>query len=420
MSATSASHKPIDYRTVFFIHQSLTIITNDPPNFDDITLLQREVLANASSVPTTLGGGRHGHAGMVLSDTAYGKESATPYFKVELPTDQAAANLNALTQHQIIEANRLYNNQVNDFHTGNHIERTLIAQIQEALPVPALSAVTKRNTGIVNLSIPDLFTYLYKTFGNITPQSHAAARAKAISHKYDHSQPMANVLNVVNTFADQAEAFGAPESDIQLVNFGMHIITSSTTIFSHDIRQWNRQRQEHKTWANFQLHFTEAQEDYKLSRPTEAPISTANLGYVEQMNVMESYVRTLEKAMNESPPPSPADYIGTPTPATIQEANATQSSSDAIQLRILEELSRLNAHSTKSSYKGKGKDKDKKKANSSRSTTNNTQLYCWSHGACSHIGADCKNPAQGHKTDATFNDMKNGSNKNCFWLQTNV
>jgi hypothetical protein len=82
---------------------------------------------------------------------------------------------------------------------------------------------------------------------------------------------MANVLNVVNTFADQAEAFGAPESDIQLVNFGMHIITSSTTIFTHDIRLWNRQRQEDKTWANFQTHFTKAQEDYKLSRPSETP-----------------------------------------------------------------------------------------------------------------------------------------------------
>jgi hypothetical protein len=96
----------------------------------------------------------------------------------------------------------------------------------------------------------------------------------------------------------------------------------------------------------------------------------------------------------------------------------TQSASDAPQLRILEELTRLNADSTKSSYNGKGRDKDKKKGNFSRSTTTNTQLYCCSHGASSHIGKECKNPAEGHKAYDTFNNMKNGSNKNCFWLQT--
>jgi hypothetical protein len=39
--------------------------------------------------------------------------------------------------------------------------------------------------------------------------------------------------------------------------------------------------------------------------------------------------------------------------------------------------------------------------------------YCWTHGLGrnkAHTSATCKNPAEGHKTDATINNMKGGNN----------
>ena len=35
--------------------------------------------------------------------------------------------------------------------------------------------------------------------------------------------------------------------------------------------------------------------------------------------------------------------------------------------------------------------------------------YCWTHGACSHVGQDCKYKADGHEDTATFNDLNGGS-----------
>ena len=43
--------------------------------------------------------------------------------------------------------------------------------------------------------------------------------------------------------------------------------------------------------------------------------------------------------------------------------------------------------------------------------------YCWTHGWCAHAGADCKNPAEGHKNEATNTNMMGGSTKNCFWIK---
>ena len=41
------------------------------------------------------------------------------------------------------------------------------------------------------------------------------------------------------------------------------------------------------------------------------------------------------------------------------------------------------------------------------------QKYCWTHGACTHNGADCKTKAQNHIDMATFKNRRGGSNKGC-------
>ena len=44
---------------------------------------------------------------------------------------------------------------------------------------------------------------------------------------------------------------------------------------------------------------------------------------------------------------------------------------------------------------------------------NNNKKYCWSHGMCGHIGEQCRNPKEGHKSEATKNNRMDGSNKGC-------
>ena len=39
----------------------------------------------------------------------------------------------------------------------------------------------------------------------------------------------------------------------------------------------------------------------------------------------------------------------------------------------------------------------------------NTNHYCWTHGVCAYQSSECKIPALGHKSDATFEDKKGGS-----------
>eukprot|EP00957_Ditylum_brightwellii_P031033 2351862-Ditylum_brightwellii.AAC.1 len=42
-----------------------------------------------------------------------------------------------------------------------------------------------------------------------------------------------------------------------------------------------------------------------------------------------------------------------------------------------------------------------------------TNKYCWTHGGCNHFGPKCHTPAQGHRSDATFQNKMGGSTTNC-------
>ena len=53
-----------------FPHQTLTKI-HGRPNFLGLRRIEKELTANASSITSTLGGGAHGHLGLVKSAAAY-------------------------------------------------------------------------------------------------------------------------------------------------------------------------------------------------------------------------------------------------------------------------------------------------------------------------------------------------------------
>jgi len=50
--------------------ESVTKIHGQPTD-QDITTLKKELIAIAASIPTTLGGGNHGHAGLIVDATKY-------------------------------------------------------------------------------------------------------------------------------------------------------------------------------------------------------------------------------------------------------------------------------------------------------------------------------------------------------------
>ena len=78
--------KDIDFKNDIFEYPDLTWIIREPSTATLITLWN-EVKANAQAVHSTLGGGEHGHLGLVCSPEIYATlvPDNTPYIKPQNP-----------------------------------------------------------------------------------------------------------------------------------------------------------------------------------------------------------------------------------------------------------------------------------------------------------------------------------------------
>jgi hypothetical protein len=79
--------------------------------------------------------------------------------------------------------------------------------------------------------------------------------------------------------------------------------------------------------------------------------------------------------------------------------------------------SRDNNNNSCDNSQGRGRNRNGKR--NAGGTTNRPRLpkaYCWTHGSCVHASNNCRTPAVGHKTTATFANMQNGSTNGCYWM----
>ena len=96
-------------------------------------------------------------------------------------------------------------------------------------------------------------------------------------------------------------------------------------------------------------------------------------------------------------------------------ALAPPSSSDDTVLQQL--VLTVKALQTKIDNKDSDIGSNKNGSGKGKKNTSTDRLYCWTHGACAHNGKDCKHYKDGHQVDTTFQDMNNGSTKNCYWIK---
>ena len=75
----SDNAKQTDFTTLFE-YATLSKIHGEP-DYDQLKILKDKLKANATKIPSDLGGGNFGHLGLVLSPAEYANVSAVPYVR---------------------------------------------------------------------------------------------------------------------------------------------------------------------------------------------------------------------------------------------------------------------------------------------------------------------------------------------------
>ena len=261
----------------FFQYATLTKISGDP-TYASLAKLSRECKANGKSVPSTLGGGNQGHLGLVTSAIVYETLApGTPFIRPALPV---LPDLDDSTGPQIQEARHTFAESTKAYNLCNQVERSLLQMINSAIEDDCLSDLYDAETGLLEGTIPEIIQSLFGTYGTVTAEELAAAKTKVKALSYDHSKPIANIFLKINEYSIMAAHANAAETQQQMINLGLIIITRST-IFASDIREWHARPAAEKTWTIFKTHFQEAQKEIKKSQPD---VTTDSLGYHNQAN----------------------------------------------------------------------------------------------------------------------------------------
>jgi hypothetical protein len=155
-------------KDTYFQHKVLTKI-HGQPTYESLQNLFTELKANASSVPSTLGGGQNGHLGQMLYDVRYAAlPHATPWVSPGNPGPFVPPA--AGTNPQIEAAKDVWKELKQEFELCQATEKVLIAQLVDSIDPIYLRAMLNRATGQYSSSIRTLLLHLFNTYGKITPQ----------------------------------------------------------------------------------------------------------------------------------------------------------------------------------------------------------------------------------------------------------
>ena len=279
-----------------------------------------------------------------------------------------------------------------------------------------LRALRTPGTNRLNCTIPELFTHLFNTYGNVTPSELRKLTYRVENLNLPPSKPVDSIFTEIDKLAVIAEIAKAPMTATQKINMA-YILFSKQHVYKSALRKWDEQLEGHQDWEGFKEHLRFA---YRALKRTGALTIKDTLDRHEVMNMVTAGITnafhtmqndrlptqdptTFSITSEQSLPPPLLDTIPTSSVAT----SATSTVSD-ITMQMMQQL--LNQMATQQiSTNG---------TNSSRRNPNtchrnpNQRFYCWRHGACNHPSREYRNKGKGHQDDATFENRMGGSTRN--------
>ena len=418
-----------DYKNNFFQYPELTRIHGEPTTAALLTL-RKEVKANALTVFTTLGGGAHGHLGLVVDANTYATiPNTVPYVRPVHPGPLVLAQ-NA-TQYQIILTREQHQEAMRLFREANAVERALIQQIVSAIDDKFLRAIRDKNTNSLIGTIPQVFDHLFSNYGHVTRQELSELKKQVEDFSYQATDPVDVMLAEVDDLSDIAEIAKSPISDAQKVDMA-YLLLQRTTKFSSALTKWNEKADADKTWDNFKKHARDAQ---LILRNTGQLTVQESMNQTEIVNLVSEGVR---QALAEHTAPENTDslqeqansvQVQDPMQAQLNDMrNILQQVQSAMAVRENPQqapappaasamfypyhMPFFNPYHMAQMPQFQGGFPPNQQHHQQNKRPFRQRFYCWTHGACSHKSKNCKHKATGHKDNATFENRMGGSNRN--------
>jgi hypothetical protein len=397
----------VNYRETFFEHPDLTKIIGIP-TFDTLHQLNQEIKSNAISVHANLGGGQHGHLGLVVSPDAYALLSDHQYVRPGLP-DELVIPANA-TRHQQDHLERTHKEDLRLFHEVRGVERAITQQIVSAVSPQYISAMRNRTTGQFQGTLFQLIQYLLTVYGKISPSQLLELEHETKTFAYDPITPVDEVFNKIEDLVEFGEMAQCTYTMAQSINIAYSIL-NRTTKFKESIKSWNRRPAPQRTWIRFKTHFREAHNELQET----GELTMADAGY-HQANLVEAIAEKLAEIQQETPAaaaPAPAPTVTAPTADPLIPAIMAQMQQMQQLMAAMQAGPTPTAAPAQRTREARPTPTGPRTGEPMRALPPWATKYCWTHGKCAHSSVTCNNKAPGHQPTSTMENKMSGSTYGC-------
>ena len=252
MANLTATFNPKDH----FLHPELTKI-NGRPNRPTITLLKRELKANARRIHSTRGTGTHGHLRLCYNLATYNAlpalaanpwvdpvhPGATPI----IPPGTTGPNIQRILQD--------YANNLAQWQIYQQTDQALLLQCMQAIDETYYKILEDAEEGYADIHLIDLLDHIDDTYGTITPDD-LAKNEQAMDAPWSPEQPLEDLFNQVRKAQDFARPHD-PISDLKAIRSVTNNLEQSG-VFADALKKWRAKAAADKTWNNLVTHMTEA------------------------------------------------------------------------------------------------------------------------------------------------------------------
>jgi hypothetical protein len=347
-----------------FPHSSLPKVTGDP-TFEDLKVIRQLLNTNAMIVASYLGGGRHGHLEIVMTNEGY-FAVAVDVFPVPNNPGPSATVVTGMTTVVIAETARLHKEATQVYCTYHNVDQAIKQLIIESFDDAYLNALLDKIMGYANFTSLQLLTHLLTYYAMIAP-TELTQNYERLNAPYDTNQPIEMLFQRIQDARAFAVAGGQPYGAAMIVNVA-YTLVFNTGLFPDACRAWQSRAIAGKTWLQFKLDFATAHREFRLTNQTaqQSGFHSAN------MMIEQGREETKQDTIDAIAQLETATAYDRGTVATLTTTNAKlamQLEADQAQIAQLKDEIATLKNKIKPAWQGQLPIK----------TTNNDS-YCWSHG----------------------------------------
>ena len=155
-----------------------------------------------------MGGGAHGHLGLVLPADEYALVSPVPY---AFPVHPGALHIPAGTaQHEAIRLRDEHKERIRVYREALGVQQALLKQIVAAVDEEYLKELRNEHTNAITLTIPEILSHLTTTYGQVDSSDLRKQEEQLTLFHWNVNDPPAEMYNLVENLVKASIAAGMP------------------------------------------------------------------------------------------------------------------------------------------------------------------------------------------------------------------